>query len=456
MATGADADERTRLVKDAGAEEIGGESVEVLSALSLCVFFNFAVQTVTTTQQLMSSQLQYTADGPWFFMLVQSLPLIAGSVLSLLSSQYDDSFDKSFGILKTMHFRIVVVGVLTMILAIGIALLQNGYAQVFLGLLCTFCAVAAQLAVFQLVAVLNPKWQAASTSAVVLACVIPIQTVKFVGADISSHWSTAQRVWVFAPPIVLAFLSVAIFAKFWPAELPSETPAFGRGPFAPEPSEGKAGEDPAITADSPRGSVTSAARSTLDRGLTRGLRRLQSRQDETQVSGITASASATPKLKWAPFPFWLVNACSFMNGVMYFVYPLIAFTPNSGGQAELIIARFWGEISGTACGASLVFLGLAAPTHAAVALFVGLALCRVASLFWIMPLLLAGTLPPSTLFWFRTSENLMYTAGTPIVLLAARLADRREVLRSDTYVHFVSGLVGVVVAMAVVGALDHD
>ena len=41
MATGADPGERTRLVKD--AEDFGEESVEVLSALSLCVFFNFAL-----------------------------------------------------------------------------------------------------------------------------------------------------------------------------------------------------------------------------------------------------------------------------------------------------------------------------------------------------------------------------------------------------------------------------
>ena len=51
----------------------------------------------------------------------------------------------------------------------GLAIFQNGYAQVILGFFCAFCAVAAQLAVFQLVAVLNPKWQAASTGAVVLS-----------------------------------------------------------------------------------------------------------------------------------------------------------------------------------------------------------------------------------------------------------------------------------------------
>ena len=68
---------------------------------------------------------------------------------------HDHHYDALFGVATTMHFRIVVVGALTMGLAFAIALVKNGHAQVALGFLCSFGAVGAHNAVFQLVAVLR-------------------------------------------------------------------------------------------------------------------------------------------------------------------------------------------------------------------------------------------------------------------------------------------------------------
>ena len=47
---------------------------------------------------------------------------------------------------------------------------------------------------------------------------------------------------------------------------------------------------------------------------------------------------------WPPFPYTLVSVISFLDGVLGFIYPLVALTPDSGGQAELIIAKFRGAI----------------------------------------------------------------------------------------------------------------
>ena len=54
-------------------------------------------------------------------MLVQSASIIAGTILTILATRYDEQFDRVFGILTTMHFRIVIVGLLTSALAICLA-----------------------------------------------------------------------------------------------------------------------------------------------------------------------------------------------------------------------------------------------------------------------------------------------------------------------------------------------
>jgi hypothetical protein len=172
--------------------------------------------------------------------------------------------------------------------------------------------------------------------------------------------------------------------------------------------------------------------------------------------GSSGTSPAPGTLKWPPFPYWLVSVISFLDGVMGFVYPLIALTPNSEGQAELIIARFLGEIAGHACGIILVFLGIAAANYAYLACFVLIALGRVIALIWITPLLLLGKLQPYQMFCFRATENVLFCTGTPVVLLASKLSDRRAILRSDMFVHFSSGTVGVAVALVVVAALGRD
>ena len=443
--------EHTPLVRGRAAEkdaEADESSPEVLAALKLCVFTNLAVQSVTNTQILMASQIQYVSGGPWFFMLVQSASIIAGTILTILATRYDEQFDRVFGILTTMHFRIVIVGLLTSVLAICLAIFQNGYAQVILGFFCAFCAVAAQLAVFQLVAVLNPKWQAASTGAVVLSVLVPMLTIECVGADVSAHWTMDQRLLVFAPPVVLTLFSVALFALFWPTDLHIEDLP-GR---ASTPRQ--KGEDPAITADS-ASSFISRSPSSTNRGLMRGLNRMLSK--ETPPESSTNPAQQAPgTLVWPPFPYTLVSAISFLDGVLGFIYPLVALTPDSGGQAELIIAKFRGEIAGHTLGVILIFIGVAAANYGSLAFFVVVGLGRVIALIWIVPLILLGRLQPLHMFWFRATENVLFCTGTPIALLASKLSDRRAVLRSDTFVHFSSGCIGVVAALLVVVALDRD
>jgi len=443
MATRAEREaERKPLINDLdNVSNTGDEADErqgVLSALSLCVFFSFAVESVISTQLLAASQLEYVADGPWFFMLVQSTPIIAGTILSFLANRYDNAFDQKLGIAKTMHFRIVGVGLLTSILAVGIAVIQDGYAQVILGFLCAFCAIAANMAACQLVAVLDPKWQAFSSSAIVLSNFVPILAVDAVGADVSAHWTVHERICVFAPSVALALLSTAIFAKLWP-ELSHWRPVLA----PPAPPE-KGGDSAVHGAQSDATSPPDTAQ-----GLEKGLSRLGHTVSVNASQGETA-------YKWAPFPYWLVSIASFVNGVTYFVYPLVALTPNSGDKAELIIARFWGEVIGQAGGVTLVILGLAAANFASVALFVTLTVGRCVALIWITPLLLLGRLSPWAMFAFRTSEGVLYCTGTPIVLLAARPVDRREVLRTDMLVAFVSGLVGVAAALAAVLLLDKS
>jgi hypothetical protein len=440
MATKAEREaERRPLINDFdNATNKGNEADQdhqaVLSALSLCTFFSFAVQSVTNTQLLAASQLEYVTDGPWFFVLVQSVPIIAGTLVSFLANQYDDAFDQGFGIARTMHFRIVIVGLLTSILAVGIAVIQDGYVQVVLGFFCAFCAIAAQVAAFQLVAALDPKWQAASTSAIVLSNLVPILAVDAVGADVSAHWTVPQRVWVFVPSVVLALVATAVFAKYWPEASRIEGESQPGSPVRPAKDE-----DPSIAIASPR-----VARSDTATGLTRGLRRLSKTVDDPTLE---------PIFKWAPFPYWLVSVASFINGVTYFVYPLVALTPNSGSKAALIIARFWGEVVGQGCGVALVFLGLASANLPSVAVFLILTAGRLVALIWIVPLLLLGKLPPWPMFAFRATEGVLYCTGTPIVLLAAPLSERKEVLRSDVCMHFVSGLVGVGAALYAVLAL---
>ena len=67
----------------------------------------------------------YRNESSWchlrFFMLVQSASIIAGTILTILATRYDEQFDRVFGILTTMHFRIVIVGLLTSALAICLA-----------------------------------------------------------------------------------------------------------------------------------------------------------------------------------------------------------------------------------------------------------------------------------------------------------------------------------------------
>ena len=114
----------------------------VTLALSLCVFFTFSVQSVANTQLLMSSQLDYLAEGPWFFVFVQSVPVIAGTIVCILAGQKDHHYDAAFGVATTMHFRIVIVGIFTIVLAYVIAAVENGAAQVALSFVISFCAVA--------------------------------------------------------------------------------------------------------------------------------------------------------------------------------------------------------------------------------------------------------------------------------------------------------------------------
>jgi hypothetical protein len=444
-------DERQPLVPaftDSGTESEGEspQSRGVLLALGLCVFFSFGVQSVTTTQLIASSQLEYVSDGPWFFMLVQSVPIVAGALLCVLATMYDESFDRGFGIIKTMHFRIVIVGALTSILAIGIAINESGYAQVLLGFLCAFCAAGAQMAVFQIVAVLNPKWQAAATTGVVFASIIPIQTIEVLGVDLHSQWTMRQRILFFAPSLAFTLATIVLFAAFWPKDWPENLQ--GEGPRKHVPRRPINPEDPAITEtphrstiDSPRASSV-RSRSSIDKGLTAGLRRLVSKDNSTSV------------LKWPPFPYWLVSLAEFVNGVMYCVQPLITMTPNSGDKANLIIARFWGEIVGQVVGAIMVFIGLASDTTACVGIFLVMTVGRVVCLFWVIPSLLDGGLLVYHMFSFLATSSWLYCVGTAVVVMAAKPEDRREVSQVDMGLHFVSALVGVAVA-AVIIALHH-
>lgn len=456
MATGVEG-ERTPLFIESETESEGDqpESRGVLLALGLCVLFSFGVQSVTNTQLLASSQLGYVSEGPWFFMLVQSVPIVAGAVLCILANLYDKSFDRSFGIIPTMHFRIVVVGALTSLLAVGIAVIESGHAQVLLGFLCAFCAAGAQMAVFQLVAVLNPKWQAAATTGVVLASIVPIQTLELVGVDVHSQWTMRQRILVFAPSLAFTLASIILFAAFWPRDWPENLSPRR----APKPSAKS--EDPAIqkspqdsdSPPSPRGSSV-RSRSAIDKGLTAGLRRLAT-PVASLVDTSDATASQSVALKFAPYPYWLVSLCEFVNGAMYCAQPLLALTPNSGDKANLIIARFWGEMVGQVFGAVLVFSGLASANYPSVGIFVVMTVGRVVSLFWIIPSLLEGGLLFYHMFTFLATANILYCVGTALVVMAAKPEDRKDVSQTDMGLHFVGALVGVAAA-AVIIALHHE
>lgn len=437
-------DEHTPLVK-ASNDEFEDDPSEFLPALLICVLFSFSIQSVTNTQSLVSSQLDYVSDGPWFFLLVQSVPIIAGTILSLLSTQYDDAFDNKFGIAKTMYFRIIITGIVTICLAVGIVFLEGGVAQVTLGFFCSFCAVGAQLATFQLVVVLDPRWQAGASTALVLASIVPITTISLVGTDVHSHWTPKQRILVFAPPVAFTLLSIAVLAVFWPkdAEL-TETDSLH-----------SIEEDPAITRDSDtrRPSRRSDTRRSIDQGLTEGLKRLSTPRGGihgSDTTPIVEEESKSSAKSWPPFPYWFVSVAGFLNGVMYCMQPLVALTPGSGEKSILIIARFWGEIVGQTLGALLVFIGLATANYGSVAFFVVLTLGRIASLFWLMPMILRGSLPPYHMFWFRATENLLWCTGTAIVVIATPAALRRAVSRTDMFVHFAGALAGVAVAAAFV------
>jgi hypothetical protein len=468
MATGVGKDgERKPLCKESDTESDGDSgSISAIASLSgdsdsphqgmthalgLCVLFSFGVQSVTNTQLLASSQIGYVSDGPWFFMLVQSLPILAGVVLCVLANLYDESFDRGFGIIRTMHFRIVIVGSLTSILAIGIAILESGHAQVLLGFLCAFCASGTQMATFQLVAVLNPKWQAVATTGLVLASIVPIQTLEAVGVDIRSQWTMRQRILVFAPSLAITLVSITLFAAFWPRDWPENLRE--ERPQKPSPKQRRMGDDPAILG-SPRSS-TVRSRSSIDTGLTAGLRRLVDKEAPRDDSESSETADRKSMLKWPPFPFWLVSLSEFVNGTMYCVQPLVALTPTSGDQANLIIARFWGEILGQLIGAAMVLFGLASANFPSVGMFLVMTLVRVAALFWIVPSLLEGGLLPSHMFYFLITANVLYCIGTAVVVMAARPDDRRKVSQTDMGMHFVGALTGVAAA-AVIIAVHPD
>ena len=422
----------------------------VTLALSLCVFFTFSVQSVANTQLLMSSQLDYLAEGPWFFVFVQSVPVIAGTTVCILAGLKDHHYDAAFGVATTMHFRIVVVGAVTMCLAVGIAFVQNGYAQVALGFVCALCAVGAHNAVFQLVAVLRPQWQAAASTSLVLACAVPILSLRAMRVDVNSKWTIRQRVEVFLPCVAFTLVSVVVFAIFWP----------GEGSWIDEASEERAGEDPETGAPGPRLTLNGetfnpesrpirmdtrdSTRSSVSEGITVGLRRLSKSEGPASVT-----------IKLPPFPFNLVSLAAFVNGAMYCIQPLITLTPNSGEKAQLIIARFWGEIIGQGLGTALVFIGVSQANNFNVVVFVIVTIARVFAFGRILPLLLTGGLPPLQMFTFRATENVLYCCGTAVVVMASRPSDRKLVARTDMAIHFAGALVGVAIAALIVLFVRH-
>ena len=83
MSTSAgEAEETTPLVKEADKDAENGdmnadEADEIgsgfLPALVICILFSFSVQTVTNTQILVSSQLEFVSQGPWFSLEVSTV-----------------------------------------------------------------------------------------------------------------------------------------------------------------------------------------------------------------------------------------------------------------------------------------------------------------------------------------------------------------------------------------------
>jgi hypothetical protein len=147
----------------------------------------------------------------------------------------------------------------------------------------------------------------------------------------------------------------------------------------------------------------------------------------------------------APSPFHLATYCGCFNALTGMaLVPLIGLVQTSGGQAEMILERFWGEISGQFLATTMLMLGIIRARSADLALMMLLTGVRLALSGVMLPMMRRGDMGRWYMFSFRAMDTFVFSSTMVMASMAAHEVDRRVVSRTDLLYRNAGGFAGLI------------